>query len=173
MTPPLQIWTYRGLFLLIAATAVTIKLLPIDIEGSALPGPDLIMALTFAWLMRHPALVPLALIAAVVLLADFLLQRPPGLWTALVVLVTEAIRRRRLTMVEVPFLTEWAAFAAIMLGLLLLNRIALWLLVVDLAPPGPVLLHGFVTVLIYPAVAALSHYVLRVPKLAPGEMELD
>jgi rod shape-determining protein MreD len=88
-----HIWTYRAIFLLLCASLILGRLLPLGLGESGLPGPDLLLALTFAWLLRQPAVVPLVSIVIVFLLADFLLQRPPGLWTALVVIASESLRR--------------------------------------------------------------------------------
>ena len=44
--------------------------------------------------MRRPDFLPVLLIGAVVLLEDLILLRPPGLWTALVILATEFVRAR-------------------------------------------------------------------------------
>ena len=43
-------------------------------------GPDLLIAFAFAWSLRRPEYVPSLLLALLFLLADLLLQRPPGLW---------------------------------------------------------------------------------------------
>lgn len=172
MTPTVQIWGYRGLFLAICAIVITVKLLPLDVDGDSLPGPDLLLAITFAWLARHPAVVPLGLIVVVFLAADFLLQRPPGLWTALIVLATEVIRRRRMGMLDVSFVFEWTAFALTVVALMILYRIGHWLLVIDPPDFGLGFLHGLVTILVYPVVFAISHYMLRVPRIAAVEMEV-
>jgi rod shape-determining protein MreD len=115
--------------------------------------------------------VPLGLILAVFLLADFLFLRPPGLWTLLVILASESLRRRRLAMTEFPFLVEWGAVAMAMIGMVLLNRIALWVLMVDLDPLGLTLAQGIVTILVYPAVVAVSKFVFGLRKLGPAELE--
>jgi rod shape-determining protein MreD len=73
-----HIWTYRAIFLFTCAVLILGRLLPLGLGESGLPGPDLLLALTFAWLLRQPAVVPLASIVIVFLMADFLLQRPPG-----------------------------------------------------------------------------------------------
>jgi rod shape-determining protein MreD len=78
-----HIWTYRGVFLLLCGVIILGRLLPLGLGTSGLPGPDLLLAFTFAWLLRQPAVVPVVSIVIVFLLADFLLQRPPGLWERL------------------------------------------------------------------------------------------
>jgi rod shape-determining protein MreD len=82
------------------------------------------------------------IIVIVFLLADFLLQRPPGLWTALVVLASESLRRRRLQMTEFPFLVEWGAIAGAVAGMVLAERVILWVLFADLPSLGLSLTQG-------------------------------
>jgi rod shape-determining protein MreD len=174
MTPATSarhVWTYRLLFLALCAALITARLLPLGLGDRGLPGPDLLLALTFAWLLRQPAVVPLASIVLVFLAADFLFQRPPGLWTALAVVASESLRRRRLQMTEFPFLVEWGAIAVAVTGMVLAERVILWMLFADLPSLGLSLTHGIVTVAIYPLVVAVSKFVFRLRKLGPAELE--
>ncbi|GAB5448029.1 rod shape-determining protein MreD [Gymnodinialimonas sp.] len=166
-----HIWTYRAVFLGLCLGVITLKLLPLNLAAGGIPGPDLLVLLTFAWMVRQPALVPLGLLLVVFLLADFLFMRPPGLWTALLLIAAESLRRRRLTMTELPFLVEWGTVAALIMGMVLLNRVILWMLLVDLNSLGLTLAHGIVTIAIYPVVVAVSKFVFRVRKLGPTELE--
>lgn len=168
---PRHVWTFRVLFVVLCLALITLKLLPLNLSGTRFPGPDLLLALTFAWLVRQPAVVPLGSMLFVFLLADFLFQRPPGLWTLLVILASESLRRQRLTMTEFPFLVEWGAVAMTTIGMVLLNRIILWVLLVDTDSLGLTLAHGIVTIAIYPLVVAVSKYVFRLRKLGPAELE--
>ncbi len=171
LTSPRHVWTYRVVFLGLCVAVIVYKLLPLGLHDTGLPGPDLLLAITLAWLLRQPAVVPVASILVVFLLADFLFQRPPGLWTLLVIVVSESLRRRRLTMTEFPFLVEWSAFAGAVFAMLILNRIVLWILMVDLDPLGLTLAHGIVTVAIYPLVVMVSKYLFGLRKIGPAEAE--
>jgi rod shape-determining protein MreD len=166
-----HIWTYRVVFLALCAVIVILRLLPLGLDEIGVPGPDLLVALTFAWIMRQPAVVPIVSILLVFLLADFLLQRPPGLWTLMVVLGSESLRRRRLQMTEFPFLVEWSVFGGTVLAMVLIERLILWVLFVDLAPLGLTLAHAIVTVAIYPFVVGVSKYIFGLRKLGPAELE--
>jgi rod shape-determining protein MreD len=166
-----HIWTYRGIFLLVCAVLILGRLLPLGLGESGLPGPDLLLALTFAWLLRQPAVVPLVSIVIVFLVADFLFQRPPGLWTALVVIASESLRRRRLQMTEFPFLVEWGAIAGAVAGMVLAERLILWVLFADLPSLGLSLTQAIVTVAIYPIVVAVSKFLFGLRKLGPADLE--
>ncbi|NKX43117.1 rod shape-determining protein MreD [Roseicyclus persicicus] len=171
LTSPRHVWTYRALFLGLCVLVIGFKLLPLSLDDTGVPGPDLLLALTLAWLLRQPAVVPLGSILVVFLLADFLFQRPPGLWTLLVIVVSESLRRRRLTMTEFPFLLEWSAFAGAVFTMILADRLILWVLMVDLPPLGLTLAHGIVTAAIYPAVVAVSKFLFGLRKIGPAEAE--
>lgn len=166
-----HIWTYRAVFFGLCLSVITLKLLPLNLAASGIPGPDFLILLTFAWMVRQPALVPIGLLLVVFLLADFLFMRPPGLWTALLLIASESLRRRRLTMTELPFLVEWGTVAALIMGMVLLNRMILWMLLVDLNSLGLTLAHGIVTIAVYPIVVAVSKFVFGVRKLGPTELE--
>jgi len=167
---PRHVWTCRALFLALCAAVATCKLVPLGLGDAGWPGPDVLLALTLAWLLRQPAAVPVASIVAVFLLADFLFQRPPGLWTLMAVVVTESLRRR-LAMAEFPFLVEWSVVAGAVFAMLILNRAALWILLADLDPLGLTLAHGIVTVAIYPPVVAISKHLFGLRKIGPVEAE--
>jgi rod shape-determining protein MreD len=166
-----HVWTFRTLFVLLCLILMSLRLLPLGLGETGLPGPDLLLALTFAWLLRQPAIVPLGGIVGVFLLADFLFQRPPGLWTALAVIASESLRRRRLQMTEFPFLVEWGAIAGAVTFMVLAERVILWFLFVDPPPLGLSLTHGIVTVAIYPVVVAVSKFVFGLRKLGPADLE--
>jgi rod shape-determining protein MreD len=171
LTSPRHIWGYRALFVALCLAIIMFKLLPLGLHDQDLPGPDLLLALTLAWVLRQPAVVPVAAIVAMFLLADLLFQRPPGLWTLLVVVISESLRRRRLTMTEFPFMLEWSAFAGAVMAMIVLERLVLWVLMVDLAPLGLVLAHGLVTAAIYPIVVGISKFVFGLRKIGPAEAE--
>ena len=64
-----------ALFTALMAAIAFAHLLPLDPGPGRFPGPDVMLLLTIAWLLRRPEAVPLALVAVLFLLADFLLQR--------------------------------------------------------------------------------------------------
>ena len=171
LTSARHVWGYRALFLGLCAAVIAFKLLPLGLHDQGLPGPDLLLALTLAWLLRQPAVVPIGSILIVFLLADFLFQRPPGLWTLLVLLVSESLRQRRLTMTEFPFLVEWSAFAGAVFAMIVMERIILWVLMVDQSSLGLTLAHGIVTAAIYPIVVAVSKFLFGLRKIGPAEAE--
>ena len=89
-----SIWLHRLLFIAIALLLLFLRLLPLGSMAGELPGPDVLLCIVFAWTMRRPDYLPALLITVVVLLDDMILMRPPGLWTALVVIASEFVRAR-------------------------------------------------------------------------------
>lgn len=168
---PWNIWAYRGLYLGLALAIMVFRLLPLGPIDGAFVGPDLILALTIAWLLRQPVVVPITLVVIVFLLADFLLQRPPGLMTALVLVTTEFLRNRRTALTEINFAVEWAWVAGAIVFITLAERFVLWLLLAPQTSLGLSLVQMLSTVIAYPLVVLISYFVLRLRRLRSVDAE--
>ncbi len=168
---PRKKWLYWLLFLVLASIVFFLQLVPLQTTPSNWAMPDLLVSLCFAWVLRRPDYMPVLLIAAVMLVADMLFLRPPGLMTALVVIGSEFLRSRVNVMRELPFMLEWALVAGVMVALLLGYRLAL-IIVMQPRPSLWLSLTLLLTTLAtYPLVVAFSRYVLGVRKIAPGEVD--
>ncbi len=168
---PSHLWLMRGAFIGLALLAMFCHLLPLSTLPSRLAPPDVLLAFTFAWVLRRPDYAPALSIAFVFFLADLLLQRPPGLMAALVLLGCTYLMTRAAGMREASFAGEWLAVCLTIIGITVLNRVTLWVLAVDQAQLGPVLIQMILTMLFYPVAALVTHFVLRVRKLTPGDAE--
>ncbi|MFD0980936.1 rod shape-determining protein MreD [Tropicimonas aquimaris] len=164
-------WGYRLLYTAVILVIAFIQLLPIGIAASNLPGPDLALAVTFAWVLRRPSYVPVLLVAALFMFLDLLLQQPPGLGTALAVLGTEVLRSRKGVSRDLPFPVEWVFVTGVMVALVGLNQIVLTVAMTDRPPLGLALLRALFTAGVYPFVVALSHYGFRVSAADPNEAD--
>ena len=100
---------HRLLFVGIVAVLIFIRILPLSSMPSSIPGPDLALGLTLAWVLRHPDYVPAVTIAGVFLLEDLLFMRPPGLWALIVLAGTEFVRAREVVTRDLPFLFQVGA----------------------------------------------------------------
>lgn len=165
-------WLYRGGFALVCMTALFFCLLPLEVGAGRWPGPDLMLAFAFAWVLRRPSYVPIFLVASLFLIADFIYMRPPGLWAALSVLAIEFLRDREGTSRDMPFLVEWATVGVVMLGLAVVYRVALGIFVVQQTSLGLVILQQFSTFVAYPFVALASKNIMGVTKISAAEAEL-
>lgn len=178
-----RLW-FGAVFVSICLIVLLFRLLPLQGLGdpSALPGetrlswaawpaPDLILALTLAWVIRRPELLPAPLIVAYFFLQDILLMHPPGLWTLIVLGATEFLRRRNPTLRGLNFLMEYSVIVPLMLGMFLVNRMILGIVMIPQAPLGLSLAQFVGTVAIYPLVVACLHFVLGLRKPATGEVD--
>lgn len=168
---PAHIWAMRGAYLALAMVVIFLHLLPLQTLPRSFAGPDLLVAFTFAWALRRPDYVPALLVALVMLLADLLFGRPPGLWAACMLIGTEWLKRRDRRMRDTTFVAEWLTIATLLLMLTAGYRLALAILIV---PGGTLFLYATqyaMTVLAYPFAVGLSHVFFRVRRSSPGEVD--
>ena len=168
---PASVWAHRGLYAGLALVLLFLRLLPLGSVAGTWPGPDLLVCLTFAWVLRRPDYTPVLLIAAVMLLDDLLLMRPPGLWTAIIVLATEFLRRRGALAREISFAVEWLMVAAVMAASLLAFRLALMLAMLPQVSLGQAMIQLIASILCYPLVVGASRLAFGVRKPATGEVD--
>lgn len=135
------------------------------------PLPDILLALTFAWVLRRPDLLPAPLIAGYFFLEDLLLMRPPGLWAMLVLMGSEFLRRRSEQFRGYGFWFEYMVVAGLILALFLANRLILAIVMVSQDPFGLSFAQMLGTVLIYPVVVAVAHFGFGLRKPATGEVD--
>jgi rod shape-determining protein MreD len=168
---PTGVWSYRLLFVALAALLLFLRLLPLGSVAGRWPGPDLLLCLTLAWVMRRPDYVPALLIAAVVLLEDMLLLRPPGLWAAMVVLAAEFLRARAALTRELTFAVEWLLVAGVMVAATLGYRLVMALVMLPQVSLGQALVQALATILCYPVMVVASRLAFGVRKPATGETD--
>ena len=166
-----RVWAMRALYLALALVVILVDLMPLGFIPRAWAGPDLLLAFTFAWALRRPEFVPALSVGAVMLLADLLYLRPPGLWAALVLLGTQTLKTRARTLRDEPFMMEWLAVATLVVAIGLGNRLVLAVLMVPQAPLGLTTIHVVMTLICYPVVVMISQLVFGVRKAAPGDID--
>jgi rod shape-determining protein MreD len=161
----------RAGYLALCLAVLFFQLLPLETVPRNLAGPDLLLAFTLAWALRRPDYVPVLSIAAVTLLADFLLQRPPGLWAALVVLISGAVKRRAGGLRDQTFAVEWLNVSIAVIVVMLANRLVLSTLLIPQAPLGLASVQTLMTIVTYPLVALITAFAFGVQPIQPGEAE--
>lgn len=173
MADPLRrdVLLHRGIFVAVALFLIFLRLLPLGSDAGRLPGPDLLLCLILAWVQRRPDYMPALLIVAVVLTEDMLLLRPPGLWTALVLVGTEILRSRIALTRELSFAMEWFFIGLLMFGMFLGYHLVFALTLLPQAGFGYAMTQAVATVLAYPVVVWLSHVTLQVHKPGMGEVD--
>lgn len=148
---------------------------PVEVETFFDPtrwiAPQFLVLLAATWVTRRPSFAPVWVIASVFLLADFLFQRPPGLWAALVIILTEILRSRSRSMRTLPFWLEWATVAGGIAMITIIYRITLWIVLVPEGSLGLALIQLILTLLAYPIVVFVSYALFGVSRPAPGETD--
>lgn len=166
-----RIWVYRLLYLSIAVVVVFFHLLPLDLSAGRWPGPDLLVAFTFAWVLRRPNFVPVPLVLLVLLSADMLFLRPPGLWAALGIIGLEFLRSREHLSRDLPFLFEWMMVSGVLVSMTVAYRLILTIFFVAQPSVGLTVIQLLATILAYPLVVLASEVIFKVRKIAPGEVD--
>ena len=162
---------YRSLYLGLSALLIFLGLLPLSTLPPDWPGPDLVLCLTIAWVLRRPDYAPALSLVAVFLVSDLFAMRPPGLWALIVLIGTEFLRSREALTRDLPFALEWAMVGAVIAAMALANWLILALFMVPQIALGPVVMQLLSTLFAYPAVVALSHVFLGLRKVAPGAVD--
>ena len=166
--PNMRLWVGRAIYVTIGLILIFFSLLPLDAQPDVLPWPDLLILSTLVWVARRPDYTPVLAIGFLFFLTDLLFQRPPGLWTALVILLTESIRKRAIQLRNAPVLLEWGTIALGIVAITLAYRAILFMALTPTAPLGLTLLQLIMTIACYPVVGILAHYVFGVDRPAPG-----
>lgn len=164
-------WGFRRLYVGLAALLIFLRILPLHTAPTLWPGPDLLLCITFAWVLRRPEYVPAPLIALVFLMEDLVLMRPPGLWTVIVLLTAEFLREREAFTRELTFATEWAMVAGAVFTTLLGYRFVFLLTFLPEPPLVLSVLQAGATILAYPLVVVASALAFGLRKAATGELD--
>ena len=165
------LWSMRFIYLGLCGLVMFLHLLPLEPVTSFWAAPDLMVAITFAWVLRRPEYAPLFFIAGIFLLADFLFHRPPGLWAALVLIGSQTLRAKAPDLRDLTFPVEWLTVATTLVIMTLGYRLILGLTVVDQAPLGLSLIQLVMTLLACPIVVFVTQAIFGVRKLAPGDVD--
>ncbi|WP_127902591.1 rod shape-determining protein MreD [Solirhodobacter olei] len=165
------VWGHRALFVALALLLMIVRMLPLSTLPVSVPGPDILVCIACAWVLRRPDYVPVLLIAAVFLLEDFLLMRPPGLWAVIVLVGTEFLRNRVGLMREVGLAMEWALVSVVMFAMVVAYRLVFAAALMQEPPIALVALQLLGSILAYPVVVALSGLLFGLRKTAPGQTD--
>lgn len=166
-----RLWLMRAGFLVLTLAILLFQLLPMETTPRSWAGPNVLLAFACAWCLRRPEYVPPLALAVAFLLADLLLQRPPGLWALLALIGCENLKSRRRSLRDAGFGAEWITVGVIMIAIALMNRLVLALLLVDTPALSLSLSELVTTVIIYPLVVGITHWLMGVRKTAPGGLD--
>ncbi|MEM1429419.1 MAG: rod shape-determining protein MreD [Pseudomonadota bacterium] len=164
-------WGYRSVFVALFAALALGRMMPSGGSTGGLPGPDLILALTFAWVLRRPGYVPAWLIVLLFLPLDLLTYQPPGLGALAVLLATEFLRARQDLARTLPLSMEWALVTAVLIVMVAGQQLVMALLFVERPPLGLDLVRALFTAAIYPLAVGATAYLCKVRRASPGEVD--
>lgn len=168
---PSQLWGMRAAFLVLGLLILFANLLPVETAAPrGWAGLDLLMVFAMAWSVRRPEYVPVLLLALLFLLADLLLQRPPGLWAVLMLLACERLKSQSLILRDAGFPTEFLTVGVMILGIYVLNRVILAVLLIDLPPLGLYLLQMVTTLAAFPLAVLVTHVFFGVRKVSARDV---
>ncbi len=168
---PIHIWSMRATFAAFSLLLILGNMLPLQTLPRGWAGPDLLLCLALVWSVRRPEFVPLWLLAGVLLTADLLLSRPPGLAAALLLIGCHNMQSRMIRLRDAGFAAEWLRSAGIIVAIAILYRIVLAILLIPLPSFGLVVFQTIATIASYPLVVALSAIVFGVRRTAPGDLD--
>jgi rod shape-determining protein MreD len=166
-----RLWLMRGSFMLLTVLILFFQLLPLETTPRIWAGPDLLLCFAMAWSMRRPEYVPPLALALAFLLADLLLQRPPGLWAMFALMACENLKSRGRSLRDANFAAEWITVGLIIMVITVFERLVLGLVLVDLPLLTVTLSELGMTLLFYPLVVAITHFLMGVRKTAPGDLD--
>lgn len=167
-----RLWLMRGAFVALSLVVIFWQLLPMETVPRRFTGPDMMVVMCVLWVLRRPDYAPPLAIAGVMLLADFVFLRPPGLLALTTYLVCENLRARATSVRDMPFSVEWLTAAGGMTAIVLGNRLLEALFLLDHASLGLTLIQLIMSVLSYPLVAILLFVFVGLRKINPSDPEL-
>ena len=104
---------------------VMLQTLPIQTGFNHIFIPDILLVMTFSWVMQRPDIIGPILLTIAFLFADFMLQRPPGLWTLIVLFGGMFLRMRSFRFKEEFFIYEWATVSVVIVFCYILQNVSM------------------------------------------------
>ncbi|WP_299704475.1 rod shape-determining protein MreD [uncultured Tateyamaria sp.] len=166
-----HLWAMRIWFILLVTTILFFHLLPLQTATGGLIWPDFLLTFAIAWSVRRPEYVPAALLAGTFLMADLLLQRPPGLWALLALIACEQMKTQSRSLRDASLATELVSAVLWIVGIGIAYRLALAIFLVEVPQLGPALIQIVVTAIAYPVVVVVTHVLMGVRKPTPGDID--
>ena len=160
--PSERIWIYRIIFIAVAIFLILINLMPLQTTPQRWPWPNILLLVIFCWSLREPNFVPVPIIITVLLLQDFLLHRPPGLFSGLSVLILIWIKAITTSSDDKSFLAEWVRVTLGFAAISLIYHLVLSLSFVNTTELRITLIQTIFNISIYPVIVLFSHYIFRV-----------
>ncbi|WP_299044275.1 rod shape-determining protein MreD [uncultured Tateyamaria sp.] len=171
IAPSSRLWTMRIAFSALVMVIVFLHLLPLQTATGGLIWPDFLLLFALAWSVRRPDYVPATLLAVLFLMADLLLQRPPGLWALLALIACEQMKMQSRSLRDASLASEIVSAVLWIVGIGIAYRLVLAIMLIGVPPLGPALIQIVVTAVAYPLAIAITHMLMGVRKPTPGDID--
>ncbi|MEL6609038.1 MAG: rod shape-determining protein MreD [Pseudomonadota bacterium] len=162
---------WQTAYVAFAMVILLAHLVPLETTPRSLIAPDILLAMTLAWATLRPEALLIVVVGVMFLLADLLLQRPPGLWPALVIIAVEILRARSDDLRDAGFFAEWAWVSVVIVTLFVANMILSVILLPYELSEGLQLLQMAFTLLVYPLAAGLLRLMFGTQRTATGTVD--
>ena len=162
--PSEGIWIYRIIFTVFAIFLILANLIPLQTTPQSWPWPNILLLLIFCWSLREPNFVPVPLVIAILLLQDFLLNRPPGLFSGISVIILIWIKAITASSDDKSFLAEWVRVSLAFAAISLLYHFVLLISFVNTTELRISLIQTILNISTYPFIVLVSHYIFRVKR---------
>mgnify|MGYP001240726233 CR=1 FL=1 len=159
----ITLWTSSIKYLLLSFIIISVQILPLPIVQQEILWPDLIFLFSVGWLLRKPDQLPIMVIYLVHLISDIVLLRPIGLWSGLSLIVFVFVKWRIYKTKAIFQIGQELIFVMALLALVLITNLILQYMFKILNPPiTMIMLQMTFSLLIYPLVMGILHYILGV-----------
>ena len=159
--PPLRILRLKLTYLLIIMLEVLFQTLPTHTSLYQFYMPDILLVITFVWIMRRPDVMDPILITLAFLFADMILQRPPGIWTLIALCATMFLRSRSMYFKEIIFFYEWLIIAIVIIFSFTAHHFVLILTFLPTHNLKLLAMQAFLTIMLYPIFIWVFRSMLR------------
>ncbi|MEM6307630.1 MAG: rod shape-determining protein MreD [Pseudomonadota bacterium] len=156
----------RGKYLFVVLIILFAQTLPLQPITEYPFVPDVLMAVTFAWVLRRPDAITPLLVCIAIFLADLVLHRPPGLWTFIILISVIFLQTRSPDMPHMIFAVEWVLVSVVMMACLIVYQVFLVITFVGHQPAVLMVGQAVSTIAVYPLVVFVSRRFLAVNYIA-------
>ena len=170
---PNRLLRLRCSFLVITTLLVMLKTLPIQTGLNLIFIPDVLLVMSFSWIIQRPDIIGPILLTMTFLFADFILQRPPGLWALIVLFGGMFLRTRSIRFKEVFFIYEWATVSAVIIFCYTLQNVLMRFAFITLYDFKLTSIQALTAILFYPICTWIFRSMLKARGVYSTQKQAD
>ena len=158
---------------MITTFLVMLQTLPIQTGFNHIFIPDILLVMTFSWVMQRPDLIGPILLTIALLFSDFILQRPPGLWTLIVLFGGMFLRMRSIRFKEEFFIYQWATVSVVIVFCYILQNVSMRFAFLAPYDFKLISIQALTAILFYPICTWLFRPMLKVRGVYNSQKQAD